>query len=445
MNEQNLLRASEIKELSNNFFENLGVVIAHCKEEDLETRLAALEKLADDFAPSAFVAKYYPLEEVFDLYRQATESNTCDEVVEAIAAVTEIDSSFARKICIENRGHQDVDIREEAICCLGYVGIASDSKLLTELIENESNDILKVAAFNSLLRLGHDELLTMDKIDLSQLSIQACVSVLENLCTLTERFDLAKAYQLISKSLISLNNEAIRDELTDLKYRIDKQATMNEIKAIFSGDNIDWKIIIELMESSDSDIRFRALTSIGSGSKPKKKALLNKPPQQVFDKVVALADDEDEEVRAEAISVLGDWEYNKSIDLISKCLHDDSELVRLDAIYALGEIQGNAALEQLEQLSMEKCSEVEKVRLYQSLIRCGRCELLEKWLYFLKSNDALVRANVAGGVWSVFNSNSNAIINTALEVARNKETHIFVLNEIDDALDWLKSKKSLQS
>jgi HEAT repeat protein len=265
------------------------------------------------------------------------------------------------------------------------------------------------------------------------------------LCTLTERFDLAKAYQLISKSLISLNNEAIRDELTDLKYRIDKQATMNEIKAIFSGDNIDWKIIIELMESFDSDIRFRALTSIGSGSKPKKKALLNKPPQQVFDKVVALADDEDEEVRAEAISVLGDWEYNKSIDLISKCLHDDSELVRLDAIYALGEIQGNAALEQLEQLSMEKCSEVEKVRLYQSLIRCGRCELLEKWLYFLKSNDALVRANVAGGVWSVFNSNSNAIINTALEVARNKETHIFVLNEIDDALDWLKSKKSLQS
>lgn len=101
MNEQNLLRASEIKELSNNFFENLGVVIAHCKEEDLETRLAALEKLADDFAPSAFVAKYYPLEEVFDLYRQATESNTCDEVVEAIAAVTEIDSSFARKICIK--------------------------------------------------------------------------------------------------------------------------------------------------------------------------------------------------------------------------------------------------------------------------------------------------------------------------------------------------------
>ncbi|KZN68234.1 hypothetical protein N473_07355 [Pseudoalteromonas luteoviolacea CPMOR-1] len=166
-----------------------------------------------------------------------------------------------------------------------------------------------------------------------------------------------------------------------------------------------------------------------------------KPPQQVFDKVVTLV--EDEEVRSEAIRVLGDWEYINSIELIAKHLNDHSELVRLDAIYALGEIRGNDALELLEQISMEQCSEVEKVRLYQSLIRCGRSELIEKWLYFLNSSDALVRANVAGRTWSVCDSNSHAVINSALEVARNKETHIFVVNEIDDALDWLKSKEPM--
>ncbi|MDK2596817.1 HEAT repeat domain-containing protein [Pseudoalteromonas obscura] len=443
MNEQSFLRPSEIKELSNNFFENLGTVIDHCTVRDLETRLVALEKLADDFSPSEFVARYYPIEEIFDVYRHATESNICDEVVEAIAAVTEIDCSFARDICVDNLQHQDIDVREEAISCLGYVGVASDSKLLTDLMESESNDTLKAAAFNSLLRLGHDELLTMDKIDISQLSIEACISVLENLCTLTERFDLAKTYQFVSKSLISLNNEAINNELADLKYRIEKQETINEIAEMFSGDNIDWGVIIQLMENLDSDIRFRVLTRIGSGSKPNKKAMPNRPPQQVFDKVVALADDEDEEVRAEAISVLGDWEYNKSIDLISKCLHDDSELVRLDAIYALGEIQGDEVITQLSQLDIEKCSEIEKTRLYQALIRCGRKEFLEKWLKYLKSKDALVRANVAGGVWSVWNPNSHTIIESELEIAKNKETHTFVLAEIDDALDWINSQRHL--
>ncbi|TMS83083.1 HEAT repeat domain-containing protein [Pseudoalteromonas sp. S554] len=438
-----LLSPQEIRDLSSNLYENLGTVIEHCSANDLKIRLAALEKLADDFPPSTFISKYYPRNEVFELFRNAIKSDVNEEVCEALSAVTEIDNAFARDLCIQNIYHHDLDIREEAVCCLGYVATENDSKTLSSFMENESCDLIKVAAFNSLLRLGHDELLLLDRIDPSQLSIEACVSVLENLCTLTDRYDLSKAFQSISSRIANLGCKEINDELYDLKYRIDKEVVLNEIETIFSSDKVDWKRVIELMKNSDCDIRFRALSGIGSGSKPFKKTMPQKPPQQVFDKVVALAGDEDEEVRAEAISVLGDWEYIKSIDLISKHLHDDSELVRLDAIYALGEIQGHDALEKLEQLSMEQCSEVEKVRLYQSLIRCGRRELLEKWLYFLKSNDALVRANVAGGTWSVCNSDSNAVINSALEVARNKETHIFVLNEIDDALDWLRSKETL--
>jgi HEAT repeat protein len=196
------------------------------------------------------------------------------------------------------------------------------------------------------------------------------------------------------------------------------------------------------MGNSDEDIRFRALTNIGSGSKPNKKTMPNKPPQQVFDKVVALIDDGDDEVRAEAISVLGDWEYANSIDLISKHLHDNSELVRLDAIYALGEIGGEKAVEQLNLLVHEDCSEIEKTRLYQALIRCGYDEFFDLWLKGLESSDALVRANVAGGVWSIWSNELNTTLESKLKNARNNETHISVLNEIDDALDWLKSNGS---
>ena len=436
-----LLTPQEIRDLSSNLYDNLITVIEHCSANDLEIRLAALEKLADDFPPSTFFSKYYPTNEVFELFRKAIKSDVSEEVCEAISAVTEIDNAFARDLCIQNINHQDLEVREEAICCLGYVGTENDSETLISLMENESCDLLKVAAFNSLLRLGHDELLSMDKISLSQLSIEACVSILENLCTLTDRYDLSKTFQSISSRIANMSCEEINDELTDLKYRIDKEAILNEIETIFSSDKIDWNRAIELMESSDSDVRFRALTNIGSGSKPTKKTMPSKPPQQVFDKIKSLVNDEDDEVRAEAISVLGDWECVESISLIAKHLHDSSELVRLDAIYALGEIQGDEVVEQLNQVDIEKCSEVEKTRLYQAHMRCGREEFLEKWLKCLKSNDALVRANVAGGVWSVWSSNAHNAIKSELEIARDKETHIFVLNEIDDALDWLKSKR----
>ena len=446
MNEESLLNPLEIKELSNNFFKNLRTVIYHCTVDDLETRLAALEKLADDFSPSEFVAKYYPQEKVFNIYRKATKSNDCDEVVEAISAATNIDCSLAREICINNLEHPDVKIREEAICCLGYVGDDRDSKVLTSILENERNDILKSSAFNSLIRLGYKELLTFDRLDLSQLSVQGLISIIENLYTLVEQYDLQESFQFISNIVADLENEELNNELLDLKRRINKDVIFREIDRIFSHEKIDWQKVIVLMSNADKDIRFKALANIGSGTKPYKRALPNKPPQLVFDKVVSLVDeDEDDEVRAEGISVLGDWEYRESIELISRHLHDDSELVRLDAIYALGEIQGNEVVEQLQKLNIATCSDIEKVRLYQSLIRCGHLDLLDKWLRFLKSEDALVRANVAGGVWSVWNTTYHLAIEFELEIAKDKETHIYVLNEIDDALDWLKSKESFLS
>jgi len=440
MKERSLLTSSEIMELSNNYFDNLAIVIEHCSASDLEIRLTALEKLADEFPPSMFVSKYYPRDEVFNLYRNAIKSDSHDEVTEAFAAVTEIDCSLAREMCLRNLNHRNTEVREEVICCLGYVGVESDSELLTSLMENESNELLKVAAFNSLVRLGHDELLNTDKINLSKLNIDACVSILENLCSLTDRYDLAKTYRTIFNLIGNLNNDAINEELFDLKLRIDKEAIFNVIQAIFSHYKIDWEKVIELLENSDSDIRFKALNNIGSGSKPNKKAMPSKPPKQVFDKIVLLVEDNDDEVRAEAISVLGDWEYIESIDLIAEHLHDESELVRLDAIYALGEIGGKKALQYLNELNIKEYSEVEKARLYQAFIRCGRKEFFETWIKCLKSNDALVRANVAGGVWSIWNSDFHTTLESELAIAKDKETHKYVLDEIDDSLNWLISK-----
>jgi len=444
MIESSLLSPDDIEELSDNHFENLSKLIALCSTENTSVRIAALKKLADDFPTAKFVPEHYPLKEIIRVFCNSVDSDDNEEVVEAIAGLTEIDASVARQVCIDNLDHSNIEVREEAICCLGYVGVERDNLVLTNILENETIDLLCIAAFNSLLRLGSSELLTLGLINFSQLSDKAWVSFIENLCTLTSRYDLQSVYAQIEKQVCSLNSEEVRREFFDFEQSIRKEKYLKRISALTSEEEPDWLEVVGLMEDPDSDIRFSAINLLGAGSKPNKKPLpSSRPPQFVFDKVKKLMEDEDEQVRAEAICVLGDWKDFTCLGQIGNCLFDESELVRLDAIYTLGEIRGKEALKHLELFDFNKSSEIERTRYYQAMIRLGCYKYFDKWLKYLRSADALVRANVAGGVWSVWSPSFHDKLKSAIDTARNRETFQYVLDEINDALEFLISKESI--
>ncbi|MBF7075001.1 HEAT repeat domain-containing protein [Glaciecola sp. MH2013] len=441
MNESGFLKPNQILDLCPHKFDNLETLLSLYECNDLRVRLAVLDKISSDFNPERFVQKSYPFNSVIDLFKRAVTSVDVDEITEGLSGLTYIDKKLARVHSLNMLAHSDLAIREEAVCCLGYIGEDVDKKLLMSLLDGDTNELLVVNALASLLRLGQTELISKIEVIASTFGEKPLISLLECLYTLADHYDFTPIIPYLRARVQSSYNSELLVELEDFELNVTRNKLFAELEGLNPSNQVDLERILSFFNNTDASVRFRALGLLGTGAKPNKKDL---PDIQYpfLNHIKMLVTDECEDVRAEAICILGDRKDISSVFLIGECLVDKSELVRLDALYALGEIGDEGSLAQLNAYNYEKGSDLEKVRYLQARIRLGDSSYFGTWLEFLNHENGLVRANVAGGVWSLWKVEWNMLLKKKLNEAIQIEPFVYVFNEIKDALDFIEAKST---
>lgn len=441
MREGEFLKPNEILDLCPHKFDNLETLLSLYECNDLRVRLAVLDKISSDFNPERFVQKSYPLNSVVDLFIRAVTSVDIDEITEGLSGLTYIDKKLARVHSLNMLAHSDLAIREEAICCLGYVGEDADKKLLMSLLDGETNELLVVNALASLLRLGQSELIGKIEEITSTIGDKSLISLLECLYTLADRYDFTAIIPYLRARVQSSYIPEFQAELEDFQLNVTKYKLFAELEGLNPTNQVDLERILSFFNNTDASVRFKALSLLGAGAKPNKKDLpeIRYP---FLNHIKMLVTDVCEDVRAEAISILGDRKDFSSVFLIGECLVDESELVRLDALYSLGDIGGKGAFTQLSAFNYEKGSDLEKVRYLQTRVRLGDSSYFSTWLEFLNHENGLVRANVAGGVWSLWKVEWNMLLKKKLNEAIQIEPFVYVFDEIKDALDFIEAKST---
>lgn len=436
------LTADEISDLSPEVYRNLIDLLGNFESKELKIRLAILEKISTDFLPERFQSEYYPVQPVKAVFVKALESDNVDEVTEALSGLTYIDQSLARTYSRKLLKHPDLRVEEESVDCLGYVGDSDDINTLYNILTTEGNDVLKASAYASLLRLGEASLFAKVEDIIDAVNDEALKNLLEAFCTLVDRYDFSNILNKLVERVASSGSPLLGAELDDLKNIIDRDRSLNKLDDLDPWNKDDMDLILSFFDHGNIDVRFKALNLFGADSKPNKRVLPRQMPNKyVLEKIKELIHDSSDEVRSEVLSILGDWKDSESILLIGECLNDDSELVRLDAIYALGEIGEKEALDELKRFKFREGSDLEKVRYLQARIRLGDESFFEEWLSYLYHDDAMVRANVAGGIWSIWKMKWNSQIEKHIQDVLRNEPFVYVYNELNDALEFISTRR----
>jgi len=429
-----------VEQLSANQFESIEKLIVLFKKGNEDVRVAVLNRISDEFSPDKFISHYYPIKEVIEIFLVSLNSDSEDEQTEALCCLPEINADLARESALNLLTHSSECVREEALCILGYVGKDEEELLLHKYINFDDNEVLSIAAFISLLRLGYKKYYYMCENIIKAASEEVLCELLTGLCSQVEQYDFNNIIPLLEKRVLDYDSEKLASELEDFKFYIEKFVRKTEIIALDLGNNTDVERLLSFFEHQDKDVRFAAVSRFGAGVKPKKNLMNSKPPSEsVFDYIKKMINDTDDEIRSEVLSILGDWKRNQDIEFIVQNIEDNSELVRIDAMYALGDVGDKIALKYIDNYLNNQRSTLEKVRYFNTLLRLDKGEYFEEWLSFLSNNNALIRENIAGSIWSIVTPDRVLQLIKVLEQAKKKESYVFVYNEINDALSKLSS------
>ena len=429
-----------VEQLSAYQFENIEKLIMLFKKGDEDVRVAVLNRISDEFSPDKFINHYYPVKEVTEIFLESLDSNSENELTEALCCLPEINADLARDSALKLLIHPSECVREEALCILGYVGKDEDEFLLDRYINFDENEILSIASFISLLRLGHNKYYSMCENIISKASEETLCELLTGLCTQVEQYDFSNIIPMFEKRVLVNDSEELELEINDFKFYIEKFVRKAEIVTLDLGNQTGVERLLSFFEHQDKDVRFAAISRFGAGLKPRKNLMASKPPSEyVFNHIKDMINDTDDEIRSEVLSILGDWKRNQDIEFIVQSIEDDSELVRIDAIYALGDVGDESALKYIDNYLNSQRSTLEKIRYFNTCLRLGKDEHFEEWLSFLSNSNAVIRENIAGSVWNIVTPARVLQLRKALEQAKKKEPYVFVYDEINDVLSKLSS------
>jgi HEAT repeat protein len=417
-------KENEILQLNPEVYENLWIIVDAAKSSLREYQVSLLEKIGRDFPPEFILKKRYPLEEIKQIFNLAICSEDENTIITALCWFPIVDVNEGRLAAQKHIEHSNQNVRAEAICALGWCGNKKDIALLKKLSQRGLIPLLKVEIFISLLRLGYEKALGPCIDLLETTSEREMINLVSGLSTLLGQYDFSSMHSKLENLAGEANSAELREEISDF-FLLTNREVANGVISILDGSDIEHqKKLLPFFSHNDKFIRYFALSKLGGGDYPNKNKMpKTTPASRIFKSILCLTRDNNEEVRAEAVSVLGDWKRIEDIECCASMLSDTEEIVRVNSLYALGEIGNVKALPYLFSFEKKITSPLERVRFCQACIRLGERSFFAEWLSFLAHEDATIRSNIAGGVWSIIQPEWQSSILEALEKAMAIETH----------------------
>ncbi len=255
------------------------------------------------------------------------------------AAATSLGNMKAREaidVLVKLLKDESWDVRRAAAIALGKI---KDPKAVEPLIETLKSELLiRFEAARSLIQIGYEavpELISVLKAD--NVDIDVKVKAAEALGLIGDE----RAVESLVK-LLNDPNGSVRDAASKALVKIGGRAIDELITFLRSGN---YKL--EILKALEANLDKEHL-------------------EKLFEVLIGLLNDEDEEMRYEAVMLMGKM-GDRGIEHLIKALDDESEFVKRGARISLI-LNGKASLPYLERELKSHTLDIEKTRLIQEII-----------------------------------------------------------------------------